>query len=484
MIIEQEIQMPKLHNFFTVKVIDTNTNEVVQEAKAENVVLDQFYHYLFSNQVYGRTGINTMHYGSGSGTISPSRTSLFTQIGAKSLTDVASDTTPELVTFTGKIIISESEHIGEYLREVGLSWEMYRYAGNTLITHALLTDSEGNPISIGPKTGTQIIELYCTVYIQKSATMSPFPNALSTYLVSTNYASAYLHNPTVYPQGIGFPSGSYDSATKTYTTGVLRIAAASGNNYGVMLNISNRNITSEQIVFPNLTVFPKYTFLERQIGVGDGSQRCFSFTKGLIYPDSDVIKVGGVTKTRGVDYTIIQGSDLTPLHEPSVILPYGGLTPKVYSSDGSKQMLSLLATMPTEPFPQGYPSVVLDYQSLFRFNNIALSYVSTYGSYTGVVYGSTDGSTWTLIGEAAIGSRESGTTLDALNAEYRYLWVSSGGNYTGKAVTGVMAYGKYNIMFATAPANAEVITAKWDVDVPPKDGTLFYDLQIAYTATW
>ena len=47
-----------------------------------------------------------------------------------------------------------------------------------------------------------------------------------------------------------------------------------------------------------------YQVTDEAVGTGDGSQTQFQLDKKFIVENTDVIKVGGVTKTRGVDYTI------------------------------------------------------------------------------------------------------------------------------------------------------------------------------------
>jgi len=477
MLIHQELPLPKLHNFFEVKVVDTSTGETVQEARAENVVLDQIYHRVASNAgTYG--GIDKLAYGDGTGAISASRTALFSEKGRPDLTGRSVVVTDDLVTISGKIVLAESAYVGGYIREVGLSLTASYASNYMLVSHALLEDSEGNPISIGPKTNTQIIEIYATIYIQRCTGMTKFPNRFSDHFTGTWGSGSTLYNPRVMPQGLALPAGTYDSATKTYTTGKLRIATGTGNTPGVFLGITS-DVLSENIVFPDLDVFPKYTFLERQIGAGDGAQRAFAFTPGLVVPNSEIIKVAGVTKTRDVDYKIFQGGDTIPKHDPAFGLPYGSFDPPaVYRSNASKEKLEQLT------FPTAYAQVIIDYGQEVPFKKARVERVPYAGETNITICGSLDGVTWDApITASASYSSEKYTTITApSHKSYRYLWVSSGISYD--SFTSFMLYGGANVVFASPPANGAAITAQWDADVPPKDTLLFYDVQAAYTATW
>ena len=344
-----------------------------------------------------------------------------------------------------------------------------------LVSHALLEDSEGTPISIGPKTNTQIIEIYATIYIQRSPGMTKFPNLFSSYF-SGGGGIVTMYNPRVMPQALALPAGTYDPATKTYTTGKLRIATGAGNTPGIFLGITS-DVLSENIVFPDLDVFPKYTFLERQIGAGDDTQRAFAFTPGLIVPNSEIIKVAGVTKTRDVDYKIFQGGDTIPKHDPAFGLPYGSIAaPKVYRSNASKEKLELLT------FPTSYLNVIVDYEQEVPFKKAVVGRTADPGT-TVSVYGSLDGTTWEGPFTGSLGNwQKLATVTAAAHNVYRYFWTTTG--FGDDTISSFMLYGGANVVFTSPPANGAAITAQWDADVPPKDSTLFYDVQAAYTATW
>lgn len=486
--ISQNAQLEKLHNRYTIKVIDADTGQTLQEATAKNVVLNQFYHHLAANKGNETAPGRKLHFGSGTGTISATRTALFTQTAEIELTNVQMTCTDDLATLTGKITLGESDYVGTYIREVGLSTKI-KYPQYMLLSHALLEDSEGNPISIGPKTNTQIIELYATLYIQRSSGMLPFPNNLSR--IFTDGWAPGIYALAVQPQGIALDGGTYDSATKTWTSAKKRIATEDGNAQGVMTHIIGGAV-SEPIMLNDPDVFPVYTFLERSVGSGDGTTKTFTFTPGLIKPNTEVIKVAGVTQTRDVDYKVLPGSSLVARSDGSWRLPYGGVTPDAYTTNANKEKLTLLGPFTSAAIPGGNrSSVLLDCLGLEVIQKMTFEMaVRTDTSVRVEMCFSQDLVTWSPVINVELPYNVwTGTYLDFSHIEpVRYIWLRSGIQWSvagnPRDMSEVVIYGGSNIVFTTPPANGAAITAKWDVDVPPKDDKLFYDVQVAYTATW
>ena len=150
----------KIHNRFDIEVNDIRTGEIVQKGYAENIVLDSMY-ALLTEMSYSDWWWS-IHYGRGTGTLEPTRTSLFSEIGYIRKTKVEKIyNAPPLASYSKcKIVITPSTAVGEIITEVGLGRD------NTIYTHALIKDAEGNPLSIGPKTDTQEITIYATVFAE------------------------------------------------------------------------------------------------------------------------------------------------------------------------------------------------------------------------------------------------------------------------------------------------------------------------------
>lgn len=149
----------KIHNYFDAKLENTKTGEI-KTFKAYNQVQDNWFAKLRDS---GSDRIaNNISVGDGTGTMSLSRTTLFHRLIGKSVTEESS----EVLSHTRfkrvvSVLFTELEAVGN-LTEVGLC------CGSTsIVTHALFTDSEGNPITI-PKTNTDRLTITATVFAEYS----------------------------------------------------------------------------------------------------------------------------------------------------------------------------------------------------------------------------------------------------------------------------------------------------------------------------
>lgn len=146
-----------IHNRFDVEVRDSITGELKETAVGFNMVLDQMWTRLCGNLTY----FVNIHYGTGTGTLSATRTSLFTHLGTKAAVDVEKIKGLPVSSVKKKITINPEENIGSVLKEVGIS---FGTASTNLVTHALLKDSEGNTITI-TKGALDVIIIYATVFV-------------------------------------------------------------------------------------------------------------------------------------------------------------------------------------------------------------------------------------------------------------------------------------------------------------------------------
>lgn len=351
----------KFHNKFEVEVKNVVSGEIEQRAEGYNIVLDQYFNYLVKNTSSIRIAKH-INFGDGSGTISATRTTLFNQLGYKDITEVEHIyAQPPLINSRKiKIVIPTTEQIGKTITEVGLSegWD------NKLITHALLKDSEGNQISIGPKTDLQEITIYATVYADIS-----LPDGVKlTYLATGNELLQTLFGASHYV-GIDsniYKSLAYDAAGGNYDTGLginlssskvatddqstryndvglgalgagfsvldsvnkkvstlrLRFESANGNgkiwaiaisaNAGSYINSSNKR-GFLRMTLPN-SIFSGHHFEAKAIGIGNGTQ-----TKFLL-PWSDIntskeykFYKDGVLLVEGTDYTLANAESETSI---------------------------------------------------------------------------------------------------------------------------------------------------------------------------
>jgi hypothetical protein len=198
----------KIHNRFDIEVKDAKTGEVIEKGQAENIVLDRMYDRLLAFDDY----FDYIIFGSGTGSLDASRTTLFSRVGGKSAATYSLVRSYPTSTWTRKINLGVSEYNGNTLTEIGIG------DGSTYInTHAMITDAVGNPISI-EKTDLKIIDIYATVYVEVYSVDSGlffYGNGLRDYLTG---GSSPNTNIALYASGIetdDYGNSKAISASKT-----------------------------------------------------------------------------------------------------------------------------------------------------------------------------------------------------------------------------------------------------------------------------
>lgn len=145
-----------LHNRFDIEVRDAKTNKLKETATAYNIVLNAMWSRLVNRQSF----MSAIHIGTGTGILDPSRTSLFTFLVGRTATLDGTSTNINNIYRRVKIQLEPAEFVGSNISEVGVA---YNIESATLVTHAMLTDSEGSPITI-TKTDTDVVIIYATVF--------------------------------------------------------------------------------------------------------------------------------------------------------------------------------------------------------------------------------------------------------------------------------------------------------------------------------
>ena len=157
----------RIHNKFDIEVVDVRTGEVRQRAKAFNVVLDQLFSTHMVRPGMDPNGFKSVALGKGSGTPSASDTALFSAVGSYTTTRSASgiDNDAGYYYAVYKATMTTENGNGYTYTEIGLNYVTGDYGNyrGCLATHAMLVDSEGNPMSI-TKTNTDVIYITATVY--------------------------------------------------------------------------------------------------------------------------------------------------------------------------------------------------------------------------------------------------------------------------------------------------------------------------------
>lgn len=147
---------PKFHNRFDIVVTNAETGEVELTGKAENIVLDRMYTRLVAFASY----FDQIVFGIGTGTMDPTRTTLFNRVGNKGCSTVELIQAFPTSKLTKSIRLEAIEYNGNILTEVGIS-----ETTTNINTHAMITDAEGNSLTI-EKTDVRIIDIYATVFVE------------------------------------------------------------------------------------------------------------------------------------------------------------------------------------------------------------------------------------------------------------------------------------------------------------------------------
>jgi len=337
-----------MHNKYHLILTDSKTGAVKSEAVAYNIVCDQYYENLNMKlvQSYQYT-ISDIAVGTGTGTPAVTDTGLFNMISRKGFTrgpvlKLGQNQYSEEITAT----FTENEANG-LLTEVGVwAWtDSYRHA---LISHAMLTDSEGHTITI-EKTNTDRLTVVCTLYLTitypqilepqpfcpgnrylsvaaaesaniQSISYSDCPNFIRNFLgaadINSRNSMGYCLSEGTYTYGMEY-NNAYDvnhsvGVDETATNTGYRLSGRRAESTALNL-ISTYQIKGlayflGNIRFPNHTLFPpKELTLEK---TADGSTTDFNFgipelmqSPVSVYIDN-VLQDPSTYTWYGKDYTI------------------------------------------------------------------------------------------------------------------------------------------------------------------------------------
>jgi hypothetical protein len=308
----------QIHNCFKLELYDKDGN-LKQTAEAYNMVMNYFWQNLASSQKFSYFQIGT-----GTGIIVPTRTSLFNYLGYVTTskqseeydfpvsTLVLSGTFPATTAFQGVIT------------EIGISSS----SNASLRTHALLQDSEGNPISIN-KLSTDILIVTATVFVNvqysnifrlvSDINLGSYSNNFIKYLFELggtggSYFREIFKRPTLYvinrPENGyvemamigGINSYSWDTTNGArFTNAQNRLVQGSGNYGYANALILGRFFCVD---FPNYDIFPPFMLSPMEVGRGDGITSEFACPIPHFIPNSEEVKIGNTVLTRDIDYTI------------------------------------------------------------------------------------------------------------------------------------------------------------------------------------
>lgn len=293
-----------IHNRFDIEIRDSKTGELKKSITSFNIVLNQIYTRLCGGSSY----FVNIHFGSGTGSLAATRTTLFNHLGTKTAVDEEIIKAIPLSTWKRKVVLNPEEFVGNTISEVGIA---YGATNTNLVTHSLLKDSEGNPISI-VKTDVDVITIYATVFVTFD---NSNPNLTYLSMPSSNTLVNYLIGGGVAPTGafslsdvsisnvkLGTTSNvtwTSDTANKKRSTNTPRFATTVGNGHVKYLEYSN----VFSIKFPYSSIFNGQNYLGVPLGIGDGVKDKFEIPSANIKSGSIVVKKNGVLT---IDFTTLE----------------------------------------------------------------------------------------------------------------------------------------------------------------------------------
>lgn len=483
----------RIHNRFDIEVRDAKTGELKQKAQAFNVICDALWPIIvnINGYPYPNRYFNYIHYGRGSGTPSASDTQLFSIISSAEVTDPIYSYSHGVISLTKKIVIGTETSNGETITEVGIG----QWASGRLVTHAMLQDMNGNPVSI-LKTNTDIITIYATVYLHYSSQSSHI-YLYSNYLNESNgvkYPSTFFMALLgSIPEGIGgftdispyncedenfdetgsiTASGTFtpSSATKSFSV-QQRLNVSDGNvskglkklSYGMTGGYCNYFCIIDYKAF-NLN---SYAISGESVGTGDGSKTEFD-TKFWIGSGAKVY-VDGVEQASGV--TIHTGASKDFYNK----VDFG----QIFNTD--HELVPYPKNVANRTFVFGNPSG-------YEYTGLSFSEVHIYGYYsygvTFYIYSSNDFENWTLFETLTFNTEGSNAGVFQTPISSKFIKVAvepiTGTKINCFALTSSRDF-DHNIVFDNPPSAGAAITVDYVPDCIPKDTNHVFDVNLTIT---
>ena len=473
-----------IHNRFVIELVDAKSGRVRKAAVAHNIICDQMWDRFAAKSAW----FNYIQYGSGSGTPSTSDKSLFAYSGYK---QASTDKIPTInrkecvAHITRNIQLSETEAVGVTITEVGIA---YSTKSSTLVTHAMLKDMNGNPVSI-EKTDTDILNIYATVYAhwpeEYGVVTNPVRLIPDYYNNADNYRGiiAWMLGIVGNPPSVATLSTSmvvktlstlgyavrstpaFDALTKKLSISFERFPVQKSNiaygSHGAMIYHGTAQYSGPfgPCLYFSSEWFGGSDIIGEAVGTGDGVTKDFS-TKFDLPTDAEVY-VDGAFVDAIVDEVPLNCTNMQAYFdmisvEDGIAYPCcnaeAGYS-AIYGDDGFFMI------------PHG-----TYYNPYYRYGIKRL--VNGYGNKIPFSV-SNDLLTWTDLGEF----NSNGTDIPE---EYRFYKYWKFGGSTGcrvKQADAVTLTGK-NIHFAEAPAEGSVITINYHTPTIAKDENHVYDLTL------
>ena len=309
--------------------------------------------------------------GSGSGTLEATRTTLFNRLATYYANFHEREISSNWASYTQVYTVQPEQLVGQNITEVGLGGTSTEAR---LHTHALLTDSEGNPITITNKTDTEVVVIYAKVFMDISSFV---PAGQGEVGAGENNAVLYMFYNNGYGDNAGtvgrFPldygigkDGTAMGETALTNAGGVKDFVLRGNaipfitRTGSILAYSMRVSTAEangekikeiglskmtrgpefgtnltrrpvfRATLPN-SIYSGHAITDELVGSGNGSQTVFSAAWNEWNNDAVTVKVNDVVVSSGVTINRPAGSvEIVPAPSSGEVkLSYGvGYIPK------------------------------------------------------------------------------------------------------------------------------------------------------------
>lgn len=496
----------KFKNNYRLQHIDTITGEILHDLEFHNVVLDQIIDTVRASA--SSNDIFEIAIGNGSGIPSASDTQLFHEIRKFSGMGKCSKKNNNTLLFSISVTVPAMPSEVYDISEVGVC-----FCGDKLVTHALILDSEGNPIIVKKKDTDKII-LNCELYVTfesegiENFSIDGFVHSAGALVLQHIFGAAtsleaqrvstatwensndffYTRCPSTYELNTSSGVKDKDAKTLTVNFGPSRMPEFSMPTY-------IRGITFGKlgtIKLPNETIFPRYKISNITIGVGDGETTKFKCPLNYFIQDSETIRVGTEEKIRNTDYTIDNEANQDELIELSAgneAIISGG-----YSYTGNTTIVPLFR----KPFSRLYDDrnmhgnfgpctidesnpLYLDFKEPAKLNTLRVPSNSR-GTFT-LSGRNTEEEDWTLIGQFTPNYENNHYNFDL--CYYRYIKLTStataplmyeieGSRYTDtyntiekcKEKCYFIGYVGDGIEFTTPPPEGAVITMDAYTDLP------------------
>lgn len=504
--------------------------EVKQECFIHNVVCKGF---------WNAGSFTSMSFGSGTGTPADTDTSLYRLLWT--LYGSRKSIQKELPTMSIHMyyeVPADASYVGD-ITELGIG------NNDALITHALIKDAEGNPMTIHKTDVDKLlidVDFFCSYDVSSNIEIPPIDyidlfraidqrSRGNIDFSAENIINIHYVELTTCRKGANRPSYIRNDA---YYTGYGSPERSEYTRYGAQLGDVSFDrdahkciLTTKRVVqklpvtdniffnglallgwgihrLPNTEIFPNYTIENIPVGIGDGETVEFKCPIEYFIKDTDIITVNNVVLTRGVDYTIDNENnnnwlvELSPCNE--AILS-GGISGDMWNSvQPFTRPLSVTArsggsNYAVEVSPQGIIGfdaanpLLLDMQEEVICNAIRLGLPWATGTYK--LYYSTDGNEYTevLTINKPNTSAAVSQTFDQIRARYWKITTTTNcygySNFNNnKEYFGFLGYvGDPNIVFSTPPEENAEIKLSVGMDRPFKNSNWVIDVSAEFSLT-